>query len=165
MERTSNTEGKDKNTYKLAVIDSIHNALTEIGFEYDDMSVDEVADRGYKPDMVITPFNRFPILEWWFVIKQLTGEHISEDHLVDEKWLIGDFMFLRENHARKISVVVDDSLTFESILAYRDHLSYRGNLSVILIDRSTGKPTKEVYLSHFDCVPADEVPETDFTLV
>jgi hypothetical protein len=67
------------------------------------------------------------------------------------KMLIGELVFLKPTPHRKVSVIVNSDTAFETIVKFRDLLSYNGELSIVLVDTKNTKLLKETYLSHFLC--------------
>ena len=63
--------------------------------------------------------------------------------------LVEELIFLKPSGARKVSIVTNHSVAFESLCAYKDRLSYNGELSVILFDLDSARLIKEIYLSHY----------------
>lgn len=49
----------------------------------------------------------------------------------------------------KVSIVTNHSGAFEDLCAYKDRLSYNGELSVILFELDSARLVKETYLSHY----------------
>ncbi len=63
--------------------------------------------------------------------------------------MLGKYMFIEPKLERKISVVIDSQEAFEAFIGYKDKLAYRGDLSIILIDRETLAVVREEYLAHY----------------
>ena len=65
------------------------------------------------------------------------------------KILIGELIFLKPTPQRKVSILVNSKVAFESIVKFEDKLSYNGELTIVLVDTKNTKLLKETYLSHF----------------
>ena len=63
--------------------------------------------------------------------------------------LVEELIFLKPSGTRKVSIVTNHSDAFEGLCAYKDQLSYNGELSVILFDLDCASLMKETYLSHY----------------
>ena len=64
--------------------------------------------------------------------------------------IIEELIFLKPNPKRKISIVTNCKEGFETLMKYEEKLSYRGNLSAVLIDIESIKLADEKYLSLYD---------------
>ena len=63
--------------------------------------------------------------------------------------LVEELIFLKPAGNRKISIVTNHPEAYEELCAFRDQISYNGELSVILFDIERAAILKENYLSHF----------------
>ena len=156
IEYSSNYK-KIRDTYKLSVQELamyrslatgiIYNTLAENDIHFSNAN-NVIGVRGFKPDMSIY-VQREPILEWWFEFEPYCPG-IVEPRVIDLRNHIGQFMFIEPKHERKISYVVNSRDAFDVICGYKDKLSYRGDLSVILIDEESLSIIREEYLAHYD---------------
>ena len=92
------------------------------------------------------------IKEWWIEFKFL-DESRKSSRMMGRRiinLIFGNLLATPSKKTRKISIAVNDSVFFNQIAEYKNQTSYRGELSVILIDTDNFKIVKEVYLSHFD---------------
>ena len=72
--------------------------------------------------------------------------------------MVGELIFLKPSEARKVSIVTNHPAAFGELCAYKDRLSYNGELSVILFDLDSARLIKETYLSHYISEnPANEI--------
>lgn len=94
--------------------------------------------------------NKTPILEWGFIFKQLpsNSRYSNINRYIRE--YIGEVTLLPPNSERKISIVVNQTAVFENIILHANKISYRGDLSVILIDLDNYSVESEVYLSTYE---------------
>ena len=51
---------------------------------------------------------------------------------------------------RKVSLAVDDAALYDELAKYKDHNSYRGEMSIILVDQSSFEVIREEYVAHYD---------------
>lgn len=63
--------------------------------------------------------------------------------------MVEELIFLKPAGNRKISIVTNHPEAYEELCAFRDQISYNGELSVILFDIERAAILKENYLSHF----------------
>ena len=129
--------------------------VTAIGIIYSELVTKGVS---FQPDhtrfvdtLVSKPDERILILgqsisNWWL-------SFWSKDKELDNRVIIStsdraNVLFCRyvsapADQARKASIVVDDNELFEALCAFKGNNSYRGNMSVILIDTENVKVVKE----------------------
>ena len=127
----------------------IYKALSESGIHFSKAD-NVVGIRGFRPDFsVYVP--KQPILEWWFDLKYLDSGRIVERGMLQImlRRSIGQIMFIEPKLERKISLVVANKDIYYILLGFKDKLSYRGDLSVILIDKDDFSVVSEVYLAHY----------------
>ena len=62
---------------------------------------------------------------------------------------VEELVFLKPSRDRKVSVVTNHPDAYEDLCAFKDQLSYNGELSVILFDLDKALISKEQYLSHY----------------
>lgn len=74
---------------------------------------------------------------------RLMKQQIVEKH-------IARLVMLAPDSKRKISLVLKDRAMFEAIKEYSGKMSYRGELSAILIDEESMEVADEIYLTHYD---------------
>ena len=67
--------------------------------------------------------------------------------------MVEELVFLEPVRERKISIVTNHSVAYESLCRYRDRISFNGELSVILFRPETASLVKEAYLSHYISEP------------
>lgn len=103
------------------------------------------------PDMKLK-LKKEEIKEWWIEFKYLDADRRSS-RLMGRRiinMIFGQLLGTPSKKTRKISIAVNDPVFFNQIAEYKNQTSYRGELSVMLIDTENFKVEKEVYLSHFD---------------
>lgn len=127
---------------------AVLKALYENGIKFGSGEDGSPSAVGFKPDFSVTVAQE-PILDWWFVFKHVkdVGSAINRKHII--RHYIERFMFLDPVASRKISVVVDDEEVFYELSQYKNHLSYRGDLSVILLSPDDYSIVKEQYIAYY----------------
>lgn len=106
--------------------------------------------RGYRPDMAIR-ISEQPVGEWWFEFKHFGSTNGEDRHRIPIiRQMLGHLIFIEPKLDRKLSIVINSEAAYESIIGYKDKLSYRGDLSVILIDEDSLTVVKEEYLAHYN---------------
>lgn len=70
--------------------------------------------------------------------------------------MIEELIFLKPNSKRKISIVANCKEAYEELSKYKDTLSYKGTLSVILICLDKVTLEKEEYLAYYSDAQKDE---------
>ena len=134
----------------------IYRSLAENDIRFSKNS-DEIRINGFKPDISIF-VAKDPILEWWFDFIFIDPE--MADDTTRLRWVInsklGRLILLNPDLVRKLSLVVSNPNAFNAMLRYKDCLSFRGDLSIILIDEDTFSVVNEIYLSHYNL---DSKPE------
>lgn len=102
--------------------------------------------KGYKPSLILSVSGQ-PVSEWWLDFR-LYDESCKADEIT-----LCDFLGLLTSQPaeknRKVSRVISNKRVFEQLSAYAGNLSYRGDLSIILVDIKEMCVLKEVYLSHY----------------
>ena len=111
------------------------------------------------------------ILEWWFDFGFLRTMPVYRNGVSDEfhskahmiiRSRISNFFFLEPRADRKVSIVIDNKDVFGwAVLRYEGKLSYRGDLSLILIDIDSLSVAAEVYLAHY----SDQDTSSEFYIV
>lgn len=104
--------------------------------------------RGFKPDLTVKLSDK-SIKNWWFCIPLARPDSAHNTYRGWARHLLMNFIFIQPDADRKISIVTDKENAYDELAEYRDKLSYRGDLSVILIDAEKITVVKEIYLSHY----------------
>lgn len=102
--------------------------------------------KGYKPDLILH-VPKQPVLEWWFEFRFFPAEQMLRR--IDLHHMFAQLLFMPPKIERKMSYVVDNVNVFELLLEYVGQLSYRGDLSVILVDTEEMCIRREAYLAHY----------------
>ena len=143
---------KTQKRFRAAALGMIITSLAKQGVA---CKVEDVAklDLGSaRPDECLT-ISGSPISSWWF-------SFWAKDEELDERALV-----FREDRAlvmlsrytpvpadpdRKVSLVVDDAALYDELAKYKDQNSYRGEMSIILVDQSSFEVIREEYVAHYD---------------
>ncbi len=139
---------KEYEKYMKFAKGAILMALNEKHIVSSPVDSENIGIRGYKPDMSIY-VSKQPILEWWFDFKYINKEDCDKVKNFSVVDYLGKYMFLDKRLERKITYVVNDEILFSKLEAYKNHLSYRGDLSIMLIDDEEFSIRREVYLSYY----------------
>ena len=127
---------------KLIVFDGVDKVTNHNYLSYEP---ERFCGRNYKPDFICA-YNDDPDLLWWFdYIHVDNPRHISFMF----RNAIGRICMLQPDNKRKVSIVLDDKEAYERIVKLGENISYRGNLSVILIDLEQALIIDEKYISHY----------------
>ncbi len=129
--------------------------LTELGKKGISCRVGEVKDlaiKGSVPDDYIILDNH-EVNEWWFVF-WCSENRENEQYFISNEGrtylLFNRFGPTIPDPKRKASIILDDEEMFKAICKLKGRNSYRGNLTVILIDVDESKIIKEELLSSFN---------------
>ena len=142
---------KKQKLFRATALGIIVMALSKKGIKFQVAKTEDFESSIAVPEECIT-INEQDIDEWWFrfwargEIEDMSGKHIKF-------WAQSKFSSLSAavpNRRRKASIVVDDEELFNLFHSVRFNNSYRGNLSVILIDTENASIQKEELLSSFD---------------
>ena len=75
--------------------------------------------------------------------------------------LFTQFFLFPANVKRKISLVVNNEELYGIFMGYKDRNSFKGNVSVILVDEKQVRVVKEEHIAYYDT----EIPESNLTVV
>lgn len=129
----------------------LHNAAAEKGFICQQGSLKDISDSRSCPDDCILVFNH-KIKNWWLVFSakySKLNEHIIMFPEDRASVLISRFVTADSDPERMASIVVDDLELYKVICGYKNRNSYRGNLSVILVDTDTVSIIKEEVIATY----------------
>ena len=114
-----------------------------------------------SPDLCLY-FDNENIKSGWFVFWDNEFNkiiNISKNDL--SKYLVSKFMLTEPDRAKKSSLVVKDKELFDLISELKGKISYKGNLSVLLIDTDSMSIVNERNISYYD---DDEIIELSMML-
>lgn len=101
---------------------------------------------GYKPHVMLTISEQL-IEEWWMDFLFCPNDYGMS--VMQFRNLFGRLITLPPKEKRKFSYVTNNSKTFDRFIHYKGKLSYRGDLSIILVDTEKMCLLNEVYLAHY----------------
>ena len=128
---------------------AVYKALANKGVIFTTKSNQDIQTRRYRPAMVIG-IDGASIRDWcfeFFTVKE--GKSDERLMLGNVKHILSDLLFLPADAARKITIVVDSLFIFNYLSSLANELSYKGDLSVVYLDRDTMCIEKEMYISHY----------------
>ena len=129
--------------------------LSQLGKKGIKCQVDEVknvASKGHIPDSYIKVDSQ-GIDEWWFVFWCAENRNNEQSMILDSGrayMLFNRFCPTTPDPRRKASFVTDDEKMFDELCELKGKNSYRGNLTVILLDTDELTVLKEEHLSSFN---------------
>ena len=115
-------------------------------------TLDDLEDRGGKPDAYITVLNN-NLHSWWFSFWAKDPELDKHVRISPEERagiMISRYTTAAFDPHRKISIVVDDNELFDNLIAYRNHNCFHGNMTAILVDVENGMIVKEEAIAELD---------------
>lgn len=114
--------------------------------------------RGIKPHIALN-LSTDDSSSWWFFlffqkIKEKNEDHktpYSFNHVVISwfRQAISKMIFIEPKEGRKISLVTNNTDGFKYWISLKGKISFKGDLSVILVDMNSYRVLKEEYLSHY----------------
>ena len=126
---------KVQNRFKVLSIGIIISALADKGIHAQAGDTTQLETLGFRPDDYLTIPGQ-EITTWWFRFWRGNPEFEQQFPVTpDERAsaLIQPLITARPDPLRKTSVVVEDRTVYDALKRYAGRLSYRGNLSAILI--------------------------------
>lgn len=142
---------KHQKQFAAIALGIIYKAATDKGINCRHGNIKELDSLGSRPDdyMIVSDNN---INSWWLIFW-------AKDKKLDERIIVfpedragvlmSRFTTAPADPHRMASIVVDDVELYEATKKFKDHNSYRGNLSVILLDTDTVSVIKEEIISTY----------------
>lgn len=136
-------------------------SATAIGILYGKLAQNGIKFRpGYEDELEFETFGNHAVVylennsitTWVFMFAAPYGE----DEILNKftKSIILDMMsnlvLLPADKKKKFSIVIDDIELYKDLMSYKGHNSYRGNLSIILVDTTEVSIEKEEYIATYD---------------
>lgn len=87
------------------------------------------------------------LIRYAFITEEEAGSMSLVKNTV--RGLVEELIFLKPSETRKVSIVTNHPQAFEDLCAYKDRLSFNGELSLVLFDLDRARLLKETYLSHY----------------
>jgi transcriptional regulator with XRE-family HTH domain len=145
--------------FKATALGIIYSALASKAITCQPGIIQSLDSIGVHPDEFVTITGQ-DIDNWWF-------SFWAKDNELDSRVIISpmdraEVLFSRFSTAssdskRKVSIVVDDDELFNALCKFKDHNSYRGNISVILIDIENVRVLKEKLVAFYYADDPDEM--------
>ena len=124
----------------------VSDALLAKGIHFQLERIDPTAGIETVADMRIQLEDE-KVKEWFCLFKDCSERrHL---YLDIPRW-VGRFFLIPSKPDRKLSIVVNSEDAYQKICMYKDAMSYRGELSVILIDDKKAELISETYLANYD---------------
>ena len=124
-----------------------------IDFDYGDINQHHYFS--YQPDMILNLHDHHVRNLWFSFRHDANGNDCSHPPEVQTGELIGQPTAVESDPSRKIVIVVTDAGIFKALSVYKNHTSFRGNLSAILLDIQNEQILERVTLSTYDLGSAD----------
>ncbi len=141
-------ETSQKRFRKMALA-CIMTKLTQSGMVYRQGVVEDLESCADKPDEYLVISEQM-IDEWWFVFYSSA----ENEGLIDEKQLsevlLSRFIMTKTTPNMAISFVVDDLKVYEELISHKESYSFKGNVSVILIDSENVEVGAEEIIANYD---------------
>lgn len=104
----------------------------------------------YHTDMAVY-VNQEPINEWFFKFYSHCASDLNLRQIIHfAKDVMCHFMLLEPCNNHKVSFVVCDQEVYDALSACKNKLSFRGDLSLILVNPDSFRVVDEIYLSHYN---------------
>lgn len=130
----------------------IYTALAKKGIMFTTgKGADFINVRGFEPDICVR-LQDGSSTEWWFDFRK-TSDRIDIRRTPPFMFMysiMGNYALLEPDKNRKLSTVLDDEMLFDILASYKGKTSYRGDLSIILIDPDEMCIKKEEYIAFYD---------------
>ena len=151
-ERGINYIQKIERRFEAIASGVIYNKLAKTSIMYTPGQNAELDVRGYRPDMYVR-LTDCAIEEWWFDFKAI--KDIRKGNRAQIRFytrvLFRNYLLIVPDRNRKLSIVIDDEEVFdEAVQSYKEKTSYRGDLSIILIDTDEFCVLREEYIAFYD---------------
>lgn len=143
---------KKQKRFRAAALGIIITSLAKQGIACKVEDVTKLDLVSARPDECLT-LSGLPISSWWF-------SFWAKDKELDERALVfkedraqvmlSRYTPISADPERKVSIVVDDAEMYEELAKYKGQTSYRGEMSIILVDQSGFEVIKEEYVAHYN---------------
>lgn len=152
---TAKLSAYNKQLHSFSVIASglLYGRMAQNGIRFRPGSAKELDFQWYDEDPVIY-LEDGDVDTWLFKCIAVSEEDRSLDKFVRHMAIsaILNLVLLPLDAKRKVSIVVNDKELFQELLAYKNCNSYRGNLSIILLDTNEIRIVKEEYIATYDSI-------------
>ena len=143
---------KNQKLFAVSAMGIIYKAAAEKGIQCQQGNIKDIEDTEIRPDDYIIVKNQ-EIQDWWLTF--WAKDPSLEEHMImlpDElaRMMISRFAAAKSDPKRMATIIVNDLELYKAICRFKNHNSYRGNLSVILVDMNAVRISKETILSLYD---------------
>lgn len=142
---------KQQKQFSATAMGIILRALADKNVKYQLGNIKDVDVIGGPPDEIVK-ISGNTIKEWWFNFwtknDELDGRTFANKREQAEV-ILGRYLTSKADSSRKVSIAVDDDQLFDALLEFKNHNSYKGNLSAILIDVDAVTVKKEQALAFY----------------
>ena len=143
---------KARERFKNSARGIIYSALSAKGITFQPGNINAIDTLGFRPDDYVTVLEHNEINCWWFKyagpIHADDAAGIPFDDLISA--LLQQVVTAQADRHRKISFVVENPRIFNLLQQFKEHNSFRSNLSVILIDTENVTILDEALISTYD---------------
>lgn len=134
----------------------LYKTAAEKGIQCQQGSLKDIHGIGIQPDDYIVVKGHV-IKDWWIIFwakDPELDEHIIVSSNDRARAMVSRFTTVESDPKRMATIVVDDIELYEAVCRYKDHNSYRGNLSVVLVDTNEVRICKETIIALYDDEPS-----------
>lgn len=136
---------------------AIHDKLIEKNITFSKSTNIDANESNTQPDYSLSINDNY-ISSWWFIFwkeSDSLNKYFGISKNERAALLLSKYLLTKPDAHRKSSIVVDDSELFEALISFKNSISYKGNLSIILIDLNEIEVLKEQEISYFDSENVD----------
>lgn len=155
---------KRQKRFSAIALGMLYRAAAEKGIICRKGDLKSIDNLGIKPDESIL-VSGHSIHNWWLIF-WAKDEKLDKNIIVTPEAragvLLSRFTTSIADPYRMASIIVDDLELFDALAKFRNHNSYRGNMSAILVNTDTVTVEKELMLSYYN---EDEKCENTFLTI
>lgn len=142
--------------FKKIAISEIQSIFFNSNIKFQYIKPDN-SEKGLTPDYCIEMFED-NLTSWWFIFWKESNKITSNQKMSKEdraEFLLSKFMLTTPDKKRKASIVINDLDLYKTFCDLKGYVSYKGNLSVILVDEEEMEILDEDYISYYDDTCSD----------
>lgn len=140
--------------FKAIALGIIAETAAEKGISFQQTAIQNLKTAGDKPDACALLLNQ-PLSQWWFIFWTQVPQLEDTDLMTARDraaMLMGRLVTMEPDSRRKISIVVDDADIAKELRKMKGANSFRGNLTVILINKKAVRIINENVISAYENV-------------
>ncbi len=156
---------KKQKRFSAIALGVLYKAAADKGISCHHGNLKDIDNLGALPDDCIFVSNN-NISNWWLIFWAKDDKIDAHTIVLPEdraSVLLSRFTTANADPHRMASIVVDDLELFEAVSKFKGHNSYRGNLSVILVDTDTVSVVREEVIATY--YEEDDCQDTYFTII